>query len=242
MAGGWADHARRMVAKRCRNPAYRAGAPRLRQAWPKGGTAVDRWLTEFVKLWVVIDPIGTLPVFLAVTAGLSAAAARRIALHGSLVAFLVLLFFVLLGQVLLTAMDIELSSFQIAGNIVLFLFALTMIFGESKLEEDQKLLRSSDLEKAVYPLAIPSIASPGAMLTVMTVTDNSKFSLAEQAETVLQIAIIFAILLVLLFSASRIIAVIGNAGASVISRVMGLILASVAVDGIIKAMRVVLAG
>ncbi len=203
---------------------------------------MERWITEFVKLWVVIDPIGTLPVFLAVTAGMGAAAARRIALQGALVAFLVLLFFVLLGQILLTAMDIELSSFQIAGNIVLFLFALSMIFGESKLEEDQKLLRSSDLEKAVYPLAIPSIASPGAMLTVMTVTDNSKFSIAEQTETVIQIAIIFAILLGLLLCASRIIAIIGNAGASIISRVMGLILASVAVDGIVRAMRVVLAG
>lgn len=206
------------------------------------GDSMERWLTEFVKLWVVIDPIGTLPVFLAVTAGLDASAARRIALQGSLVAFVVLLFFIMLGQILLTAMDIELSSFQIAGNIVLFLFALTMIFGESKLEEDRKLLSSSDIEKAVYPLAIPSIASPGAMLTVMTVTDNSKFSLVEQTETVIQIAIIFAIMLGLLFSASRIIAVIGNAGASVISRVMGLILASVAVDGIIKAVRVVLTG
>ncbi|MGO4173455.1 MarC family protein [Bosea sp. TAF32] len=203
---------------------------------------MERWLTEFVKLWVVIDPIGTLPVFLAVTAGLGAAAARRIALQGSLVAFIVLLFFVVLGQILLTAMDIELSSFQIAGNIVLFLFALTMIFGESKLDEDQKLLSSTDLEKAVYPLAIPSIASPGAMLTVMTVTDNSRFSIAEQAETVLQITIIFVVLVGLLFCASRIIAVIGNAGASVISRVMGLILASVAVDGIIKAVRIVVTG
>lgn len=91
----------------------------------------------------------------------------------------------------------------------------------------------------VYPLAIPSIANPGAMLTV---TGNSKFSTAEQAETVLQIAIIFAILLGLLFSASRIIAVIGKAGASVVSRVMGVTLARVAMDGIIKAMRVVLTG
>lgn len=203
---------------------------------------MERWLTEIVKLWVVIDPIGTLPVFLAVTAGMSAASARRVALHGTLVAFLVLLFFILLGQILLTAMDIELASFQIAGNIVLFLFALTMIFGESKLEEDQKLLRSSDLERAVYPLAIPSIASPGAMLTVMTVTDNAMFSVTEQAETVGQVLIILAMLLVLLLCASRIIAVIGNAGASVISRVMGLILASVAVDGFVKAARVVIAG
>lgn len=203
---------------------------------------MDRMITEFVKLWVVIDPIGTLPVFLAVTAGMSAASARRVAVRGTLVAMIVLTFFVAGGQVLLTAMDIELSSFQIAGNIVLFLFALTMIFGESKLEEDQKLLRSSDLERAVYPLAIPSIASPGAMLTVMTVTDNSRFSLREQAETLVQIAVILGATLLLLFCASRIIAIIGNAGASVISRVMGLILASVAVDGIVKALRIVLAG
>jgi multiple antibiotic resistance protein len=200
---------------------------------------MDRWLTEFVKLWVVIDPIGTLPVFLAVTAGMTASAARGVALRGVLVAFLVLVFFIVGGQLLLTAMDIHLGSFEIAGNIVLFLFALTMIFGESKLEEDQKLLRGSDLERAVYPLAIPSIASPGAMLTVMTVTDNSRFSLEQQAETVTQVVIILAITLVLLLSASRIIAVIGNAGASVISRVMGLILASVAVDGIVKGVRLV---
>jgi len=202
----------------------------------------ERMFTEFIKLWVVIDPIGTLPVFLAITAGMSAAAARAVAVRGTLVAFGVLVFFVAAGQVLLTAMEIALSSFQIAGNIVLFLFALTMIFGESKLEEDQRLLRSSDLERAVYPLAIPSIASPGAMLTVMTVTDNSRFSLAEQMETVVEVAIILAITLMLMFGASRIIALIGNAGASIISRVMGLILASVAVDGIVKAVKVVLAG
>lgn len=203
---------------------------------------MERLVTEFVKLWVVIDPIGTLPIFLAVTAGMSAAAARRVAVRGILVATVVLIFFVVGGQVLLGAMDIEMSSFQVAGNIVLFLFALSMIFGESKLEEDEKLLRTTDLERAVYPLAIPGIANPGAMLTVMTITDNSKFSIAEQTETLIQILVILGILLLLLFAASRIIAVIGNAGASVVSRVMGLILASVAVDGIVRALRIILAG
>lgn len=202
---------------------------------------MERLVTEFVKLWVVIDPIGTLPIFLAVTAGLSASAARRVAIRGTLVAAIVLVFFVVGGQVLLGAMDIELSSFEVAGNIVLFLFALSMIFGQSKLEEDQKLMRTADLERAVYPLAIPGIANPGAMLTVMTLTDNSRFSLAEQAETITQIVVILGILLLLLFAASRIIAIIGNAGASVISRVMGLILASVAVDGIVRGLRVIIA-
>src|SRR5690606_30282975 len=169
-------------------------------------------------------------------------AARRIAIRGTMVAGVVLCFFVIGGQLLLSAMDIELSSFQVAGNVVLFLFALSMIFGESKLEEDQKLMRSSDLERAVYPLAIPGIANPGAMLTVMTITDNSHISLAEQAVTIFEIVVILTIMLLLLFAASRIIAVIGNAGASVISRVMGLILASVAVDGIVRAMREIIAG
>jgi multiple antibiotic resistance protein len=77
---------------------------------------------------------------------------------------------------------------------------------------------------------------------VMTVTDNSSVDLREQAETVLQVAVILAMTLGLMLMAHRIIALIGNAGASVISRVMGLVLASVAVDGIIKAMREVLAG
>jgi multiple antibiotic resistance protein len=203
---------------------------------------MERLVTEFVKLWVVIDPIGTLPIFLAVTAGMSASAARRVAVRGILIATVVLIFFVVGGQVLLGAMDIEMSSFQVAGNIVLFLFALSMIFGESKLEEDEKLLRTTDLERAVYPLAIPGIANPGAMLTVMTVTDNARFSFAEQTETIIQIVVILGILLLLLFAASRIIAVIGNAGASVVSRVMGLILASVAVDGIVRALRIILTG
>lgn len=202
----------------------------------------SRYLHELVTLWVVIDPIGTLPVFLAVTARMSAARARNVAIRGTLMALAVLMFFVIFGQILLAIMEIEMSSFQVAGNIVLFLFALTMIFGESKLEEEkeeekQKLVPSSDMERAVFPLAIPSIASPGAMLAAMTLTDNSRVNVIEQAETVAQIAIILAILLVMLLLAPRIIAIIGNAGASVISRVMGLILASVAVDGLVKALR-----
>jgi multiple antibiotic resistance protein len=196
---------------------------------------MDRLLTEVVTLWVVMDPIGTLPIFLAVTAGMNATKARRVAVRAILIALLVLTFFVLFGQILLTAMKINIASFQVAGNIVLFLFSLTMIFGESKLEEEKKLIKKSDAERAVFPLAIPSIATPGAMLAVMTVTDNRQISLYEQFETVAELVLILSIVLVLMLTASRIIAVIGNAGVSVISRVMGLILASVAVDGFVRA-------
>jgi multiple antibiotic resistance protein len=190
-------------------------------------------ITDLITLWVVIDPVGTLPVFLAITAGMSAAAARRTALRATIAAFVVLLFFVVAGQALLQAMEIDLDAFQIAGSVVLFLFALTMIFGEPKAAAEERDLETSDVDRSIYPLAIPSIASPGAMLAVVSLTDNSKFNLAEQAETVAQMTLILLITLVLMLLASRIIKIIGDAGASVISRVMGLILASVAVNGIV---------
>ena len=190
-------------------------------------------ITDLITLWVVIDPVGTLPVFLAITAGMSAAAARRTALRATIAAFVVLLFFVVAGQALLQAMEIDLAAFQIAGSVVLFLFALTMIFGEPKAAAEERDLETSDVDRSIYPLAIPSIASPGAMLAVVSLTDNSKFNIAEQAETVAQMILILAVTLVLMLLASRIIKIIGDAGASVISRVMGLILASVAVNGIV---------
>ena len=190
-------------------------------------------ITDLITLWVVIDPVGTRPVFLAITAGMSAAAARRTALRATIAAFVVLLFFVVAGQALLQAMEIDLAAFQIAGSVVLFLFALTMIFGEPKAAAEERDLETSDVDRSIYPLAIPSIASPGAMLAVVSLTDNSKFNIAEQAETVAQMILILAVTLVLMLLASRIIKIIGDAGASVISRVMGLILASVAVNGIV---------
>jgi multiple antibiotic resistance protein len=194
---------------------------------------MSQYFTDLITLWVVIDPIGTLPVFLAVTAGMSAVAARRTALRATVAAFFVLLFFVVAGQALLQAMDIDLDAFQIAGSVVLFLFALTMIFGEPKVAVEEKDIETSDVDRSIYPLAIPSIASPGAMLAVVSLTDNTKFSISQQAETVAQMALVLLVTLILMLLASRIIKVIGDAGASVISRVMGLILASVAVNGIV---------
>lgn len=198
---------------------------------------MTQYITDLITLWVVIDPIGTLPVFLAITAGLTASAARRIAVRATIVAFLVLLFFIAAGQALLQAMEIDLAAFRIAGSVVLFLFAMTMIFGETKLSAEEKEIATSDVDRSIYPLAIPSIASPGAMLAVVTLTDNSKFSVFEQFETVVEMAAVLAVTLALMLMASSIIKVIGAAGASVISRVMGLILASVAVNGIVAGIK-----
>ncbi len=195
----------------------------------------DLLFREFVALWVVIDPIGTIPVFIAVTAGMEAAARNRIALKSTLVATGILVFFIVAGQRLLEAMEIHLEAFQIAGGIVLFIFAMTMIFGESKPELETGEITGDVQHQAIYPLAVPSLASPGAMLAVVMLTDNHRYSVVDQVITTGLVIFVMSICLVLLLLAGPILRVIGNAGASVISRVMGLILASVAVDNILHA-------
>ncbi|MGV6827594.1 MAG: MarC family protein [bacterium] len=185
------------------------------------------YVATFVYWFAVIDPIGTVPVFLAVTAHLESGEKRKVALLAVLAASIVLLFFIAAGELILDAMGIPLAAFQIAGGIVLFLFALTMIFGESKPDQEVKMA-TNHKETAIYPLAIPSIAGPGAMLAAVLLTKNSMHSVWEQVQIAGTMLVVLLVVLVLLFAASWIHRMIGTGGASIISRVMGLILASLA--------------
>jgi len=193
------------------------------------------YLATFVFFFAVIDPIGTVPVFLAVTRHHSEQRRRQIAVKSAVVAALVLIVFAIGGEVLLKVMDIPLSSFEIAGGIVLFLFALSMIFGESKPEEEVRL--AEQCETAIYPLAVPSIAGPGAMLAAVLLTDNKRFGVLEQAQTLAVMLVVLLIAMILMLLSGRIFRLIGDGGASIISRVMGLILASVAITHILGGIR-----
>ncbi|MFC3032590.1 MarC family protein [Pseudoalteromonas fenneropenaei] len=194
------------------------------------------FVAVFIFFFAVIDPIGTVPVFLAVTNGFAAKAKRKIAVQATLVAMLILVFFVAVGEILLTALNIPLLAFQIAGGLVLFIFAMSMIFGESKPDEELRLI-GKESETAIFPLAVPSLASPGAMLAAVLLTENHRFNLWEQAQTTLVMLVVLTIALLLMLGASWIHRFIGNSGASVISRVMGLILASVAVSNVLAGVK-----
>ncbi|QPJ64329.1 MAG: MarC family protein [Candidatus Nitrohelix vancouverensis] len=185
------------------------------------------FVATFIFFFAVIDPIGTVPVFIAVTKKFDDAAKRKIALYSTLASAGILLFFVIAGEIILTAMQIPLSAFQVAGGIVLFLFALTMIFGESKPEEEVRLVECKK-ETAIFPLAVPSIAGPGAMLAAVLMTENSRFNISEQAQTVGMMLLVLLIAYILMLASNWINRLIGSSGASVVSRVMGLILAAVA--------------
>ena len=189
----------------------------------------------FIFFFAVIDPIGTVPVFIAVTRNEDEHSKRRIAIRAILISTAILTFFVIAGELILDAMDIPLPAFQIAGGIVLFLFALTMIFGDSKPEEEVGMVKEGS-ELAVFPLSVPSIASPGAMLAAVMLTENARYSIMEQGQTLVAMYAVLLIAFVLMLLATRIYRIVGDSGASIISRVMGLILASVAtasaLDGI----------
>ncbi|NHM19342.1 MarC family protein [Tritonibacter mobilis] len=189
---------------------------------------------EFITLFVVIDPVGTIPVFLFATAAVPQRLHRSFALRAVLVSALVLGLFLVLGQIILEGIGLRLGAFQIAGGIILFLFALSMIFGETKAASEIKEAENEDLSGAVFPLAIPSIASPGAILAVVILTDNHSTGVMEQAMTAVVLLFVLAITFVLLLLASKIQKLIGQTGVSVISRVMGLILATVAVDAVLQ--------
>ncbi|MCJ7871204.1 MarC family protein [Phaeobacter sp. J2-8] len=190
-------------------------------------------IRELVTLVVVIDPVGTIPVYLFAVQSVPRALHRSFAIRAIVIATLVLLVFLAAGQVILETLGLRLGSFQIAGGIILFLFAMTMIFGDSKPNREIEEACRDHLASAVFPLAMPSIASPGAMLAIVVLTDNHTEPLTDQIITAGLLILVLAFTLVLLLAASAIHRLIGNTGASVISRVMGIILATIAVDSVL---------
>ena len=147
---------------------------------------------------------------------------------------MVLAFFLIFGQIVIEAIGLRLGSFQIAGGIVLFLFAMTMIFGEGKSAREIEEAERDHMSGAVFPLAIPSIASPGAMLAIVILTDNHRNTISDQIVTGALLLAVLLVTLALLLAAKPLKRLIGNTGANVVSRVMGIILATVAVDSVLS--------
>jgi multiple antibiotic resistance protein len=188
----------------------------------------ERHLSEFVTLFLVINPFGVLPAFLVAASGLSVQAQRRLATYSVLIAFVVLVFFIVAGDFLLGQMGIPIRAFQIAGGVVLFLIALEMIRGDAHAAHLDTA--ESQWALAVYPLAIPKIAGPGAILTsiLLTVDDRSNFT--GTLATIGVLALVLAILFAVLLASGPILRLIGNTGASVIGRILGMLLAALAVS------------
>jgi multiple antibiotic resistance protein len=219
---------------------FRAARPELRGMMP-----LDTIVSSFVTLLVVIDPIGLAPMFLALTHGREAATRRRIAVRACVIAALILIGFMLGGNWLLIQLRISLPAFRIAGGLLLFSIASEMIFGvrterQSKTAEQAREEHARDI--AAFPLAVPLMAGPGAISATVLLAGHAG---GNAAQLLWLGAVIIANMLVCLGAyliATRIERLFGMTGINVLSRLLGLLLAALAVQFIVDGIRALLAG
>jgi len=194
----------------------------------------DLFLDFLIIMLVVVDPIGLTPIFAALTHGESAAERRKMAVRGTLIAAVILVVFVLAGDRLLRLLGIGMPAFQIAGGVLLFLLAVDMVFARhsglrSTTEREQKEAETRK-DISVFPLAIPLIAGPGALTTVLLMVGEQGDDPAVLAAVLGVLLVVLTITLVALLLSGRIMAFLGETGANVISRVLGVVLAALAVQ------------
>jgi multiple antibiotic resistance protein len=199
---------------------------------------LDLFLDSLVILFVVVDPIGLAPIFAALTHGDSAPARRRMAIRGTAIAAGILVVFVLVGDLLLQALGISLPAFQIAGGLLLFLLAVDMVFARhsglrSTTEREQKEAATRK-DISVFPLAIPLIAGPGALTTVLLMVGNQGDQPLVLATVLAVLGVVLLATLASLLFATRILKIMGETGAFVVSRVLGVVLAALAVQFVIN--------
>ncbi|HLI13258.1 MAG TPA: MarC family protein [Alphaproteobacteria bacterium] len=198
-----------------------------------------------ITLFVIIDPVGVAPLFAALTEGRSAEERRRAAWIGVLVAALVLYVFALVGRAFLSALGVSIAAFRVAGGVLLFLVAIDMVFArQSGLRsttrtEDDEAHHRADI--SVFPLAIPLIAGPGAIASVMLLMGEAG-SWSGRGIILAVLTIVLALTYLLLRMAPRLVRLLGVTGTNVVGRVLGIILAAIAAQFIIDGIREVLGG
>lgn len=202
---------------------------------------MDDWIQTFVVLFVVIDPLGLVPIFTALTSNVDALQSRRMAVKGIGIAALILFAVMLGGGSLLAWLGIGLPAFRIAGGSLLFLLAIDMVFARQSpvrgitTQERRALEQREDI--AVFPLAFPLIAGPGAITTVLLASSGPEALGRATAALALAMTLVLLLTLVALLLAIPIGRALGGTGANVITRVLGLVLAALAVQFVLDGLR-----
>jgi multiple antibiotic resistance protein len=199
----------------------------------------ELFISALVTFFVVIDPPGCAPIFASLTAGAPTDARRSMAIRSVLVAAGILIFFAVLGEDLLGAMGISLDAFRVAGGIMLFLIALDMVFEKrterrSNRAEDVKANEAHD-DVSIFPMAIPMIAGPGSIASVMLLTAKAR-GIEESLIVLGALATVLAGTMLALLLAGPLMKLLGYKMEAMITRLLGVILAALAaqfvIDGI----------
>mgnify|MGYP000311813640 CR=1 FL=1 len=204
-------------------------------------------LPAFAALFVTIDPLGMVPVYIALTTGAPAATRRRIAWRAAGLSAVVLALFAVVGRSALEALGISMAAFRVGGGALLFLVAVEMVFERRAARREAQADRARDSgdagpgeEVAVFPLAVPLIAGPAAITSIMLLMADRAGAPAAQAVVLAVMAVVVAILLGLFLMATWADRFIGPVTATVISRLLGIILAALASQYILDGLKTAL--
>lgn len=201
-------------------------------------------VNAFLTLVVVVDPVGVAALFAALTFADSEAQRTRTALKGTALASAILVLFTLAGGPLLRALGISVPAFRIAGGVLLLLLSIDMVLARDSglrsttLRENEEAATRQDI--SVFPIAIPLIAGPGALASMLLLSGQGPGGAASVAAVLVVLLVVMALTLVALLMASRLMRVIGVTGAGVISRVLGILLAALAIQFVLDGVRVAL--
>lgn len=195
-------------------------------------------ISAFVTFFTIIDPVGLAPVVVALTAHLSEAQRKLIITRATLISAGIIAFFALVGRFLLDRLGISLYAFDIAGGLLLFLIAVDMLFGrqsgarETKAESEEAMTRE---DVSVFPLAIPLIAGPGTIATTILYVDLATPHPLELLAVAAAISSTLLVAWLVMRSSIDIIRLFGRTGILVLSRMLGMLLAALAIQFILNA-------
>ncbi len=201
---------------------------------------IDHLLKFFVTFLVVVEPVGVIPIFIAMTDGVTEKDRRRMARKGVLIAGLIFLLFALGGGAFLRTLDISLDAFRIFGGLLLFLIALEMVFGRpsgsrTSSNEEAEAMQRTDI--SVFPLAFPFIAGPGSLATILLAFGPAARDPLLFGGLIACVAIALVCSLLTLYLASPIMRLMGVTGANVLNRLFGVVLGALAVQYVIDGLR-----
>ncbi len=202
---------------------------------------IELFISSLITFFVVIDPPGCAPIYAGLSAGATPVHRRAMAVRAVLVAAIILTVFALFGEALLHALGISLASFRIAGGIMLFLIALEMVFEKrTQRREDraQKIIETPEVEDvSIFPMAMPMIAGPGSIASVMLLMGRND-GIERSAVVLAALFTILALTLLALLAAGPIMRVLGAKIEAVITRLLGVLLAALAVQFVIDGVKI----
>ena len=201
---------------------------------------LEIFIKTFVLYFIVIDPLGNTPLFLIITQHLETKDKIKTALGGIMIATIILLFFALLGNFILSYLNISFSAFTVAGGIILFLISMEMLFDKRQQRKEGDLNYSSD-KISVFPLATPLLAGPAGITSIIVSVTDIGGNFTNQVVGIFSLFLVMVITFIIFYVASKSSNIINKKVISVISRVIAIILAGLSVQYILDGIKIFVA-